>query len=232
MPRTITRERAFEIASSWGSLIRSCDPGACFYGFPIDDRGRGDGRPADEEHRAACLAYCADNLRQVRQALRDGTAEERYGWTKAEFRELLELHRFFRFAETRETIDARQEAFDELDSFTRAYVVAALWSSTDNSDDSGGEPLDANYGPEDIASETLARMVEDCATFQRTNAGLLALAGDEEQNGHDFWLTRNGHGAGFWDRDYSGAIGDALTEASDAYGEVDLYIGDDGLIHD
>ena len=25
---------------------------------------------------------------------------------------------------------------------------------------------------------------------------------DPDQLGHDLWLTRNGHGAGFWDRDF------------------------------
>src|SRR5208282_4942052 len=32
-----------------------------------------------------------------------------------------------------------------IDKFTQAYIVAALWSSNDNSDPSGGEPLDSNY---------------------------------------------------------------------------------------
>ena len=47
---------------------------------------------------------------------------------------------------------------------------------------------------------------------------------------HDFWLTGNRHGAGFWDRGY-GADGDTLTEAAHGYGDVDLYVGDDGQIH-
>ena len=33
----------------------------------------------------------------------------------------------------------------ELDDFTRAYLEAILWAETDNADDKGGEPLDANY---------------------------------------------------------------------------------------
>lgn len=47
-----------------------------------------------------------------------------------------------------------------------------------------------------------------------------------EQHGHDFALTRNGHGAGFWDRGY-GAVGDRLTEAAQAYGEHSV-LTDDG----
>jgi hypothetical protein len=48
--------------------------------------------------------------------------------------------------------------------------------------------------------------------------------------GHDFWLTRNGHGAGFWDGEL-GDIGDRLTEASKAFGEVCLTVCDDGEIY-
>lgn len=47
-----------------------------------------------------------------------------------------------------------------------------------------------------------------------------------EQLGHDFYLTRNGHGAGFWDRYYGDAdegvgadIGRILTDLADSFGE-------------
>lgn len=116
------------------------------------------------------------------------------------------------------------------DAFTDAYIECALWSSTDNSDpETGGDPMDDNYDVCDIAPETLASMVADCAAFQAENANDMAEL-DAQRCGHDFWLTRNHHGAGFWDRGY-GPIGDRLTKAAHAYGSVDLYIGDDGKIH-
>ena len=114
----------------------------------------------------------------------------------------------------------------ELDTFTRAYIKCALWSSTDNADDSGGEPLDRNYSAKDIAPETLQRMADDCAAFQHE----AAIAPHFKEAGHDFWLTRNGHGAGFWDGDWPDS-GDELTEISKRFGSFDLYIGDDGQIH-
>jgi len=116
-----------------------------------------------------------------------------------------------------------------MDRFTTAYIEAALWSSTDNSDDSGGRPLDDNYGIEDLAPETLASIIEDCKEFQETYAE--EIDGNLEQAGHDFWLTRNHHGAGFWDGDWPDDVGATLTEASHAYGSIDLYIGDDELIY-
>lgn len=129
-----------------------------------------------------------------------------------------------------------------LDTFTSQYIETALWSSTDESNESGGEPMDANYGAEDIALETLKEMVADCEDFQ-TSFGEL-ISEDLSQAGHDFWLTRNGHGAGFWDGDWDSplpdsvetakpyeTVGDYLTDMSEPYGEVNLYVGDDGKIY-
>lgn len=48
--------------------------------------------------------------------------------------------------------------------------------------------------------------------------------------GHDFWLTRCGHGAGFLDGDWPEPHASALDEAAKAFGNVDLYVGDDGRI--
>ena len=45
---------------------------------------------------------------------------------------------------------------------------------------------------------------------------------------HDFCLTANGHGAGFWDGDYK--HGYALTELCRPY-HYDAYVGDDGLVY-
>ena len=82
-------------------------------------------------------------------------------------------------------------------------------------------------------------LVDDCKKFQEENVALIESAKavscngyDEQQAGHDFWLTRCGHGAGFWDRGLQQA-GDDLTEAAQAphYNTVDLYIGDDGKIY-
>lgn len=115
--------------------------------------------------------------------------------------------------------------------FLEAYIECALWSSNDQADESGGEPLDANYSAEDISEETLLAMRGECAQFLWRARKLLRASGmDAGQAGHDFWLTRCGHGAGFWDRGL-GKVGDALTERSETFGNVDLYIGDDGHIY-
>jgi hypothetical protein len=116
---------------------------------------------------------------------------------------------------------------NKLDAFTRAYLIAALWSSTDDD----GDPLDSLYDLRDFSDEAIKKAIEDTTAFQEENEEDLSDApGDDEQHGHDFWLTRNRHGAGFWDRGY-GAVGDRLTDAAEAWGEVWLYVGDDGELH-
>jgi hypothetical protein len=52
---------------------------------------------------------------------------------------------------------------------------------------------------------------------------------DPEQVGHDFILSRNGEGAGFWDRNL-GAVGDDLHATAQLFGERHAYVGDDGFI--
>jgi hypothetical protein len=126
----------------------------------------------------------------------------------------------------------------DTNSFLRGYITCALWSSNDDD----GEPLDACFDDSDIAPETLASMREDCEDFIEANAiDLKAYAftlgqqpgtvhDSAERAGHDFWLTRNGHGAGFWDRGL-GALGNRLSDAAKVYGSTDLYVGDDGKVH-
>lgn len=111
------------------------------------------------------------------------------------------------------------------------YIAAALWSSNDETDESGGEPFDSNYCIDDIAPHSRAVMLAECDEFIAQNWALIQETGQTaEQCGHDFWLTRNGHGVGFWDRGYDVALGDALTRAAHLAGGRDLYPGDDGMV--
>ena len=119
---------------------------------------------------------------------------------------------------------ASARVFASLDSFTQGYIEAAFWLGSEE------EKI-----PEDsfsnLAPEALATMQADCASFQQSFRGLLDQTdADDHRHGVDFWLTRNGHGAGFWDRGY-GAVGDELTKMSKPYGESDLYRGDNGKIY-
>lgn len=123
-------------------------------------------------------------------------------------------------------------------SFFDAYVATALWSSVDDL----GEPLDAKYDAHDIDGATLDRMLADCSAFYDANKATLSDCEDhaacyfkhdglDARAGHDFWLTRCGHGAGFWDGDWPEPQATRLSDAANAFGNVELYVGDDGKIH-
>ena len=89
-----------------------------------------------------------------------------------------------------------------------------------------------NYSLNDIDDATLDKMIADCADFQERFGELIEGGGmGFEHGGHDFWLTRNGHGAGFWDGDWEEPQATELDKAATSYGEFDLYLGDDGQIH-
>lgn len=125
----------------------------------------------------------------------------------------------------------------DIDDMLDGYITCALWSTNDESDESGGEPLDENYDETDLADETRATMRADVEKFARANAQVIAEAFrtgprcDWSHAGHDLWLTRNHHGAGFWDGDWPKDVGEKLTKAAHAFGEVNLYVGDDGKIY-
>lgn len=105
------------------------------------------------------------------------------------------------------------------DQFLTDYIACALGTSHD--DDAG-----------DLAPETLQAMRGDCAEFiSQAGADLREYTQRTGcTGGYDFWLTRNGHGVGFWDRDLD-ALGDRLTAIAEQMGGRDLYAGDDGLIY-
>lgn len=125
-------------------------------------------------------------------------------------------------------------SFKELDAFTQGYVEAIFF--TDASDPDDGDLAAATFA--EMAPEALEKIKRDCAAFQaqcRADLDEVLDNGringyDEHRAGVDFWFTRNGHGAGFWDRDL-GAIGEVLSEAARIWGSVDLYRGDDKLIY-
>lgn len=109
-----------------------------------------------------------------------------------------------------------------------AYLECALWTGV-----VGQDPDESIYDltMDDLADEARIEAAHDVAAF------LGALEEHEEwadvspipaaRMGHDFYLTRNRHGAGFWDRGL-GELGDRLTVHAHSFGEAVLSIADDG----
>ena len=124
-----------------------------------------------------------------------------------------------------------------LDPFFRAYVECALLVNKRRSDAIRRGAVGRELRHFGHRAGTLLKMIDDCRRFQEANAADLALYDHPEWTaaelgGHDFWLTRNHHGAGFWDRDcLPEDAGQRLTDAAHEFGECDLYVGDDGMIY-
>jgi len=135
-----------------------------------------------------------------------------------------------------------------VDTVTNSYLEAAVWSSLDHNivDEHGNSPdLSERYRISDFTDESYDKAKADCKRFLEL---LKATPCDgctdlyeaaiwmtcESEVGHDFWLTRNGHGAGFWDGDYD-EYGDAICEVLYAefgrYNEFNIWADVSGKLH-
>lgn len=116
----------------------------------------------------------------------------------------------------------------QFSDFLAGYVDALFWSSTD---DVEGETV--NLDGYQTSTQADDKCLADCRAFFEANYSHLALAAEVDgygwgRAGHDFALTRNGHGAGYWDGDLPDHISEPLTAAAHDAGECWPYIGDDG----
>jgi len=120
-----------------------------------------------------------------------------------------------------------------MDKFIQGYWKALFWSETildDNCNELG--QFEDHYTVEDLDPGDRAKTEKTLQEFFENWSPVWLDAGwDNEQAGHDFALTRNGHGTGFWDRDWDrNDAGEQLTEACKPYGTQNLYLGDNGKI--
>lgn len=98
----------------------------------------------------------------------------------------------------------------DFNKIVHAYLHAALWTSE----------LDSEYDIHEINDDSISKAVSDCKKFIEVSGDLLNGL-EDSQIGHDFWLSRNGHGAGFFDRGL-GDIGDKLQEFASSFGTSDV----------
>lgn len=117
-----------------------------------------------------------------------------------------------------------------------AYIESQLLTGTINwmtgTYENGGEclqsdgVLDSYASAENISVEDMGTMAEDVDNFLEMITPYFKFFDNRidvsaKQMGHDFSLTRNGHGAGFWDRG-TGALGDWLTRCAQSFGTSSL----------
>lgn len=140
--------------------------------------------------------------------------------------------------------------WSDLDPFEQGYIEALFFTNEEELTTERAErpwllkpDCAAAPGFSDLAPETLARIIADCAEFQASDVWrdfdhARATAeepptADDDQAGRDFWFTRNGVGVGFWSRDDEvyHAFADDLDKVAEAFGNADAYLGDDGKVY-
>lgn len=151
------------------------------------------------------------------------------------------------------------------DEVVNAYLETLLWSETLNATDEDGEPgsitmpdgtehedgtaldniIDSSDLP-DLAPDVVEEAREDLAAFERYCVETIGINPfrffDPRQVAHDFCLSRNGHGAGFFDDPYEVEargpnasvikldLSDELQDAAETFGTLglDLWVKGEG----
>lgn len=113
------------------------------------------------------------------------------------------------------------------DDFLAGYEECAAWLAY--REDGTGNLEDVDAREYAFTDDTKAAIRSVCVDFWSTNRELMHDL-NASQCGHDFFLTRNRHGTGFWDRGL-GDLGTKLSEAAYTYGEQNVYLYSDGFLH-
>lgn len=103
------------------------------------------------------------------------------------------------------------------------YILCALWA-----EETKEELADKTISNFSIKSRKDA--IDQIRWFVAMTGNSIDHISDNEI-GHDLWLTRNGHGSGFFDRGYDDDVEEILSDLCDVLGEVHLEVGDGGEIH-
>lgn len=120
-------------------------------------------------------------------------------------------------------------------SFVLGYMATAEWSMP--------EPEEEEWAANGWSIAAIKIAIADCREFIRRvrvefppeDAERILWRGGIDLTyvcPHDFSLTRNRHGAGFWDRPWhTKEEGEHLTRICHDMKEADLYIGDDSKLY-
>jgi hypothetical protein len=124
-----------------------------------------------------------------------------------------------------------------------ALAEVVLYTNSDEY----GDPLDENYLIANFEEESLKKLYTEYQQFiSIVEEKITAAIGDKwnciddfydvqqpalNQTEYDYVLTRNRHGAGFWDGDWSSEVSQILTDAAQSQPEFTALIDDDGKIY-
>lgn len=112
----------------------------------------------------------------------------------------------------------------DIKEILNCYLAAALWTVDDTDEEFEGKTID------DISDRSKEKAKIEIEWFVKSAGKYLDKLSDD-LIGHDLWLTRNGHGTGFWDRGYNEKIEDLLVHLCEILGNADIYIGNDNKVY-
>lgn len=119
-----------------------------------------------------------------------------------------------------------------MDLFKKGYIEAMFFFSESNDENL------KNVGLPEISTELMERIEKDCAEFLAKANHLISdeycnytECTAEEYAGHDFFLTRNGHGSSFLDGFWSNTTATNLYKLSKTFNQMNVYLGDDNRIY-
>lgn len=109
---------------------------------------------------------------------------------------------------------------------TNAYLECALWADLDENE----EPrtiYEALRETREQAGRDVVDFIKLCEDSQMDVTDF-----DAEDIGHNLWLSRCGHGTGFWDTvgrcDWSEEMGEKLHDIAKQFGQANVFACDDG----
>lgn len=116
-------------------------------------------------------------------------------------------------------------------AFVYQYLKTALWSSIGDDE----RPLDERYGVMCFDSHAFEEAKNDCQRFLATMVmgrrirDIVCTCLDDAA--HDFWLNRNGHGTGFWDKpEIYGAYYKSISDVAMVFACSIVYEYGDGKL--
>jgi len=124
-----------------------------------------------------------------------------------------------RFNQIDENLEDRN--FD-VNKILDGYIETALWSSGDDGEFDEKTIHDVDDASKNVAKNDILQFINQA----NENAKDELNSYDESQLGHYLWLSRNGHGAGFFDDN-----NDKLQDIARSMKEKNVYTGDDGIIY-
>ena len=127
------------------------------------------------------------------------------------------------------SLEEKKEYVERNIGYYSDYFECLFWADIEQNEDIEN----ANeLGFEDIDLDSAVKQIEQLDDFFSKADDILAETDYVDAYAqHDFYLTRCGHGAGFWEAEYcTEEQGEILTELAKSYGEVYISV-DNGIIY-